>query len=187
GIYSLEDAVQIIYHRSRLQNSTGGNGRMLAAGVSVVEARKVIGADGARVQIAVLNSPNLVTLSGDTEPLEHIAAKLEKAGRFTRRLRIQYAFHTHQMDPIKEELLQALAHIEPQRSQMPFISTVTGGVLAGERLDAEYWWRNVRQPVLFAPAVAHLLHGKDNTFVEIGPHPALASSIQECMKEKGVE
>src|SRR5262249_5745782 len=97
GVYSLEDAVQIIYHRSRLQNGTGGNGRMLAAGVSAAEARQAIGPHSARVQIAVLNSPNLVTLSGDTEPLEQIASKLEQAGKFTRWLRIQYAFHTHQM------------------------------------------------------------------------------------------
>ncbi|HEV3144024.1 MAG TPA: type I polyketide synthase, partial [Gemmataceae bacterium] len=186
GIYSLADATKIIYHRSRLQNSTGGNGRMLAVGISAAEARQVIGAEAGRVQLAVLNSPNLVTLSGDTKPLEQIAENLEKASKFTRWLRIQYAFHTHQMDPIREELLESLADIEPRRSQIPFVSTVTGGVLAGQRLDAEYWWRNVRQPVLFAPAIAHLLQGKDDTFVEIGPHPALASSIQECMQEKNV-
>src|SRR5262249_7937177 len=164
-----------------------GNGRMLAAGVSAAEARQAIGPHSARVQIAVLNSPNLVTLSGDTEPLEQIASKLEQAGKFTRWLRIQYAFHTHQMDPIKEELLQVLANIEPRRSQIPFVSTVTGGVLSGDHLNADYWWKNVRQSVLFAPAIAQLLHDKQDTFVEVGPHPALASAIQECMKEKGQE
>jgi thioester reductase-like protein len=187
GIYSLRDAVHIIYHRSRLQNTTSGNGRMLAAGISVAEARQLIGPDAGFVEIAVLNSPNLVTLSGDTKPLERIAECLEKAGKFTRWLRIQYAFHTHQMDPIKDELLQALADIEPLHAQIPFISTVTGSALAGEQIDGDYWWRNVRQPVLFAPAIIGLLQNKDDAFVEVGPHPALASSIQECMKESGVE
>jgi amino acid adenylation domain-containing protein/thioester reductase-like protein len=185
GIYTLEDAVKIIYHRSRLQNSTGGRGRMLAVGISAAEARLAIGNEIDRVQIAVFNSPNLVTLSGDTEPLEQIGARLEQAGKFTRWLRIQYAFHTHQMDPLKDELLRALANICPRPSRIPFISTVTGGLLSGDRLDAVYWWKNVRQPVLFAPAIANLLRGREETFLEIGPHPALASSITECMKEQG--
>ncbi|HLW68234.1 MAG TPA: type I polyketide synthase, partial [Gemmataceae bacterium] len=185
GVYSLADAVKIIYHRSRLQNSTGGRGRMLAAGISAAEARVAIGAETDRVQIAVFNSPNLVTLSGDTEPLEQIAARLEKENKFVRWLRIQYAFHTHQMDPIKDELLRVLTDIKPRPSRIPFISTVTGGLLSGDRLDAMYWWKNVRQPVLFAPAIANLLRGREETFLEIGPHPALASSINECMKEQG--
>ncbi len=185
GIYSLADAVKVIFERSRLQHTTGGHGRMLAVGISADEAREAIRAEADYVQIASLNSPNLVTLSGDTEPLEAIAIRFEQAGKFVRWLRINYAFHTHQMDPIKEELLKTLANIRGQASRIPFVSTVTGMPLAGERLDAEYWWKNVRQPVLFAPAMAGLLHDKDECFLEVGPHPALSASIDECVREQG--
>ena len=185
GVYSLEDAVAVIYHRSRLQNATGGHGRMLAAGITPAEGRRAIGPHGDRVQIAVFNSPNLITLAGDTEPLEAIAADLEKSGAFVRWLRINYAFHTHQMEPIKDELLRVLRNIKPQRARVPFISTVTGGMLSGEKIDAAYWWKNVRQPVLFGPAVSALARGKDDTYLEIGPHPALAGSISECLQAEG--
>jgi acyl transferase domain-containing protein/acyl carrier protein/predicted O-methyltransferase YrrM len=184
GVYSLADAVKIVFHRSRLQHGTGGHGRMLVVGVSAAEALRWLGADAARVQVAVINSPQLVTLAGDTEPLESLAARLAASGIFVRWLRIQYAFHTHQMEPIKDELLQVLADIRPHASRVPFISTVTGGPLAGERMDATYWWHNVRQPVLFGPSISSLVRAKDGLFLELGPHPALASPIRDCLAEQ---
>ena len=185
GVHTLEDAVKIIFHRSRLQSTTRGQGRMVAVGMSADEAREAIGDDRERVQIAAVNSPYLVTLSGDTEPLEEVTARLEQAGKFVRWLRIEYAFHTHQMEPIKDELLDVLADVQPRQSRIPFISTVTGGVLDGERLDAQYWWTNVRQPVLFGPAVSSLVRENDELFVELGPHPALEGPVKECLAEQG--
>nr|AHZ46164.1 PKS/NRPS hybrid [uncultured bacterium 12-5D] len=185
GIYSLEDAVKVIYHRSRLQDTTGGHGRMVALGLTAEEARKTVKGHEEHVQVAVVNSPNLVTLAGDTEPLEAIVKELEDAGKFVRWLRIDYAFHTHQMDPIKDELLEVLADIKPRPARIPFISTVTGGLFMGEKLDGHYWWRNVREPVLFGPAMSGLIRGGEDLFLELGPHPALQSSITECLAELG--
>lgn len=184
GAYTMEDAVTIIYHRSRLQDITGGSGRMVAVGLSQSEARKAIGGKEDKVQVAVINSPGMVTLAGDTEPLELLVATLEEAGRFVRWLRIDYAFHTHQMDPIKEELLTTLAGIKPRATTIPYISTVTGGVCEGTKLDAEYWWQNVRESVLFAPAIANLIRSGEDSFLEIGPHPALQNPIVECLSDQ---
>jgi len=185
GVYTLPDAVRVIFHRSRLQHTTAGRGRMLAAGVSPAEARRLIGPEADCVQVAAVNSPALVTLAGDTEALERTAARLERAGKFVRWLPVAYAFHTQQMDSIRNELLLSLADIQPRPVVVPFISTVTGLQMPGERLDAAYWWKNVRQPVQFAPAIAALIRGGEDTFLEVGPHPALAASIHDCLKEQG--
>lgn len=184
GIYSLEDAVKIIYHRSRLQDTTGGRGRMAAVGLSPHEGREAIRGFENQVQVAVINSPNMITLAGDTAPLEAIVARLEEQKTFVRWLRIDYAFHTHQMEPIREDLLAAISDIQPQKATIPFISTVTGDVMDGENLNAEYWWQNVRESVLFAPAIANLIKSGDELFLELGPHPALQSSINECLTEQ---
>jgi acyl transferase domain-containing protein len=80
GAYSLEDAVKVIYHRSRLQDMTGGKGRMVAVGLSQSEARKAIAGKEDQVQVAVINSPGMVTLAGDTAPLEEVVAGLEAQG-----------------------------------------------------------------------------------------------------------
>jgi len=187
GIFSLQDAVQLIYHRSRLQDTTAGHGRMLATGLKPSQVRDAIGDFVDQVQLTAINSPDLVTLAGDTRPLETIAAKLEAEGRFMRWLRVNYAFHTHQMEPIKDELLNALAGLQPGPSRIPFVSTVTGKVHPGERLDAMYWWRNVRQPVLFGPAISNLVNAGERRFLEIGPHPALRSSINACLAAQGTK
>ena len=187
GIFSLRDAVLLIYHRSRLQDTTAGHGRMLATGLKPSQVRDAIGDCADQVELTAINSPDLVTLAGDTQPLETIAAKLEADGRFVRWLRVNYAFHTHQMDPIKDDLLDALADLQPRPSQIPFVSTVTGKAHPGERLDATYWWRNVRQPVLFGPAISNQVIAGGRRFLELGPHPALRSSIDACLAAQGAK
>lgn len=185
GAYTMEDAVTVIYHRSRLQDETGGNGRMVAVGLSQAEAKKAIVGKEEQVEIAVVNSPGLLTLAGDTGPLEEVVAELEEQGKFVRWLRIDYAFHTHQMEPIKEELLEVLKDIKPRATTIPYISTVTGGVYEGTRIDGEYWWNNVREAVLFAPAIQNLIRSGEDSFLELGPHPALQNPIMECLSDQG--
>ncbi len=185
GIYNLDDAVKVAFHRSRLQHTTRGQGRMVAAGISAAEARELIGSAADVVHISGINSPSLVTLSGDTESLAAIVEQLEQNGKFFRWLGIDYAFHTHQMDPIRDELLQVLADIHPRPGRIPMVSTVTGGVLLGENFDANYWWKNVRLPVLFAPGMESLIRGGSHLFVEIGPHPSLRSTIEDCLADAG--
>ncbi len=184
GIYTMEDAVSVIYHRSRLQDQTGGNGKMVAVGLSAAEAKKAIGSYADKVQVAVINSPGMVTIAGDTEPLKKVIEPLEEAGKFVRWLRIDYAFHTHQMEPIKTELLEVLKDIKPMASKIPYISTVTGGVYDGTKVDGEYWWQNVREAVLFAPAISGLIRAGEDSFLELGPHPALQNPIMECLSEQ---
>lgn len=187
GVYTLEDAVKVIYHRSRLQEKTGGDGnkgRMYAVGLSDGDARRRLQGLENRVEVAVVNSPTMVTLAGDKEPLERLAQTLEAEGIFVRQLRINYAFHTHQMDPIRDELLETLKDIQPKPTRIPYISTVTGGAMRGEELDGTYWWRNVRESVLFAPAMMNLIRGGERLFLEIGPHPALQSPMTECLQEQ---
>ncbi|MEM0968036.1 MAG: acyltransferase domain-containing protein, partial [Verrucomicrobiota bacterium] len=187
GVYTLEDAVKVIFHRSRLQEKTGGDGnkgRMYAVGLSESQAKKAVEPYEGTIEVAVVNSPTLVTIAGDREPLEELAAELEEKGTFVRQLRINYAFHTHQMEPIKDELIETLKDVKPLPNRIPFLSTVTGGALRGEELDGTYWWRNVRESVLFAPAMTNLIRGGERLFLELGPHPALQSPITECLQEQ---
>lgn len=181
GMYSLEDAIKIIYHRSYLQNKTGGKGRMAVVGLSKFEAEQIIKGQEDKVQVAVVNGPAMVTLAGDTQALEGTIQKIEKEGIFVRWLRIDYAFHTHQMDPIKNDLLDALEPISAKNSKIPFYSTVTGELLESDDLNHYYWWRNVREPVLFSSAIQSLSNDGSELFLELGPHPALAGPIADSV------
>ena len=180
GIFDLEEIFHVILTRSHWQAKMHGRGRMLAAGVSAEEAEPLVQRFAGRVSIAAFNAPRQVTLSGETDALEEIAAALEAEGKFQRFLPTAYAFHSAQMDPIESGMRDALAGITGHAARVPMISTMLGQSVRGSELDAEYWWRNVRQPVRFAAGIERLLRDEGCTlFVEIGPHPVMAAALAE--------
>ncbi|MGE9290732.1 MAG: acyltransferase domain-containing protein, partial [Puniceicoccales bacterium] len=184
GIYTLEEALLVSYHRSRLQQKEAGKGGMLAVGLSEDEASAYLeGVDG--VSIAAVNSFASVTLSGDLEGLRSIASQLEEQSIFHKFLRVEVAYHSPQMEPLREELLSSLASLTPQPPRIPVISTVHGDYTDGKEWTAEYWWKNVRQPVRFAAGTARLLEDHYTHFLEIGPHPVLGNSIREVASGLG--
>ncbi len=185
GVFSLEDAVRVIYQRGRCMELAPSRGRMLAVGVSLDEARQLVSGCGEQVSIAAVNGPASVTLSGEAGPLEDIARQLEARQVFCRFLQVQYAFHSAQMDPIREELLLSLQGLQPRPATLPFFSTVTGKKVEGPELGPDYWWHNVRQTVRFADGVDHLIDVGCDTVVELSPHPVLTGSVTECYRHHG--
>jgi acyl transferase domain-containing protein/NADPH:quinone reductase-like Zn-dependent oxidoreductase/acyl carrier protein len=183
GILSLEQACQVIAHRSQAQAVTAGAGKMAALGMDVDAATALIAPYGARVTIASVNSPGSVTLAGDEACLREIDRDLEGRGIFFRLLALDYAFHSAAMDPIEKDLLRRLADLAPGVARTRFVSTVTGDDLDGFSLDASYWWNNVRRPVQFAAAIDRLTEGID-LFIEIGPHPVLSMYLRECLRAR---
>jgi acyl transferase domain-containing protein/NADPH:quinone reductase-like Zn-dependent oxidoreductase/NADP-dependent 3-hydroxy acid dehydrogenase YdfG/acyl carrier protein len=184
GVLSLEDAVHVIYHRSRLQQRATGKGRMLAAGMPASKAAPILNAYRGRVSLAAINSPRSVTFTGDADALEEIAKTLRETEVFARILDGRVPYHSHYMDPLKDELLESLLSVTPQQAAIPFYSVVTGERADGREIDATYWWGNVREPVNFAPAVAHILDAGIDAFVELGPHPVMGRSILEIVSER---
>jgi len=63
-------------------------------------------------------------------------------------------------------------------------STVTGETLKGPELDAAYWVKNLRDPVLFSAVTQRLIEGGHTVFVEMSPHPILLPAIEENLQEK---
>ncbi|MGH2481362.1 MAG: acyltransferase domain-containing protein, partial [Ktedonobacteraceae bacterium] len=181
GVLNLEDAIQVIFQRSRLQELTAGQGKMLAVALSAEEARAMIAPFGERVTLAAINAPCAVTLAGEAEALHQCMALLEEQSVFCRMLPLNYAFHSSMMDPLEEDLRASLHNLHPQAAQLPFLSTVTGGMLGGPECDADYWWKNVRWPVQFASGIQQLCEPTPPLFLEIGPHPVLSAYIMECL------
>jgi acyl transferase domain-containing protein/NADPH:quinone reductase-like Zn-dependent oxidoreductase/acyl carrier protein len=184
GALSLEDAVEVVFHRSRLQQLTAGQGSMLAVGLPLSEARHLIAGREMDVSLAAVNSPRSVTLSGATAVLQEIAAVLDARGTFNRFLQVEVPYHSPSMDPLRGALLDALHALRPRSSSRPLYSTVRGQLVDGVELDAEYWWRNVRDTVLFDAALVGLMEGGYDVFLEIGAHPVLSVAIAESLAER---
>ena len=185
GILPLAEACRVIAVRSQAQQRTAGAGRMAALGMPAADAAAAIEGYEERLTIAGINSPNSVTIAGDADAIAALGAELKSTSTFYRELGLNYAFHSKAMDPVRAELLDRLAGLQPLPGQQRFVSTVAGGDLAGERLGAAYWWDNIRKPVQFAPAIAALAEDGFNTFLEIGPHPILDGYLRECLRAGG--
>lgn len=182
GALTLDQAIEVICARSKAQALTRGTGRMAAAAMTDQAARDLIADLGLDVEVAGLNSPASITLSGSLDDLQRLQRVVEPNGTFFRLLDLDYAFHSRQMDPIEQQLRQWLQGLQSTAAQAAtFVSTVTGDVLAGDELNASYWWRNVREPVRFQQAVDKAAELGCRIFVEIGPHAILQRYISDTL------
>lgn len=179
GALSLDDAAAVICHRSRLMKGASGRGRMAVAELSMEEARKFACEYQGRISLAADNSPNSTVLSGDTDAVEDALVKLEAREIFCRRIEVDVASHGAHMDPFRDELARLLKDIQPRKAKLPIYSTTSGVVEDGLGLDAGYWSRNLRQPVLFSCAVQSLLRDGFDTFIEVNSHPVLLEAIED--------
>lgn len=188
GALSLEDAVAVIFHRSKFQGKTKGKGSMTAVGLGIDAAQSLLNKLNltSSISIAGVNSSRGITVAGDPDLLTQLETELTKQDVFNKRLDIDYAFHSPVMDSIETGIKQALTSIKPSKSKIPFYSSVTGTLLAGTKLNAEYWWHNIRQPVLFEQAIKNTALD-NNIFIEIGPHAVLRSYINDSIKDLDIE
>lgn len=185
GVYSLLDAVKVIYHRSALQDTLSGTGKMLAVGMGEVAALDECAKYPGRVSIAAVNSDSAVTLAGEADALEEIARDLESRSVFAKFLKVDIPFHSPVMERIKEPLLAGLAGLAARKATVPLYSTGYGRKVEGPELDAHYWWINVRHSVHFSAALERMFADDLAVFLEIGPHPVLSGSISEAAAARG--
>jgi acyl transferase domain-containing protein/acyl carrier protein len=187
GVLSLEDAARVICQRSRLIKPTIGHGAMAAVELPLEDARRALKGYEDRVSIGVSNSPTSTVLSGDREALNQILDRLQRQDVLSSLIKVDFAAHSPQMDPLRDNLSQALAGMEPRPAALPIYSTVTGGLLEGMEFGPRHWARNLREPVLFSAAVQRLLEDGYDTFIEVSPHPILLSAIQQGINHRGSE
>jgi epothilone polyketide synthase E len=179
GALSLEDAVAIICRRSRLLRRISGQGEMAVVELSFSEAGAALAGYEDRLSVAVSNSPRSTVISGEPPALSEVLASLEAKGVFCRWVKVDVASHSPQVDPLRGDLVAALAGIQPKAAAVPMRSTVTGSVVTGPELGAGYWADNLRQPVRFAQTIRALREEGHGLFVEMSPHPILMTSMEE--------
>ncbi|RFS81056.1 SDR family NAD(P)-dependent oxidoreductase, partial [Actinomadura spongiicola] len=184
GALTLDDAARIIAVRSRALTRLAGRGAMLSVSLPADEVLPRLEPWRDRIAVAAANGPRSVAVSGDPEAVDALAAALEADGvRVRKILATATAGHSPQVEELRDELLTGLATVTPVTSDLPFYSTVTGEALDTAALDADYWYRNIRDTVHFAPATGALLETGHRLFIEVSPHPVLATSVQDNLDD----
>ncbi len=183
GNISLHEAAQIIITRSNLMQQVSGRGEMGATDLTVEEANEYLKGYEDKLSVAVMNSKNATVLSGDPHALDEIFSKLEAEGRFNRKVKVDVASHSPQMDNIRVQLKSSLQNIQPKNSSIQFYSTAFNQIKSGEELDAAYWGNNLRNPVQFGNAIQSIASLNNAVYIEMSPHPTLLMAIQENLQD----
>ncbi|WP_190127229.1 acyltransferase domain-containing protein, partial [Streptomyces inusitatus] len=153
-----------------------------------VKVRELIAPWGEdRISVAAVNGPSSVVISGEVAALEELLAVCEKDGIRAKRIAVDYASHSAQVELLREELAVLLASVSPREAEVPFLSTVTGGWVEGPELDGGYWFRNLRRTVELEDATRTLLDQGFGVFIESSPHPVLSVGVQETVEDAGRE
>lgn len=182
GILSLEEAVRIIGHRGDCLQSLALPGRMIAAEMTADEARKLLHEFAPTVCVAAINGPRMITLAGQSEAFDVLELQLKARSIWFKPLHVQHAFHSFLVEGAQKPFLERIGAIDRRVPRCDMISTVTAELVGQTGLPSDYWWDNIRQPVRFAEAIWQLADRGISTFIEIGPHPVLASSIRQCRR-----
>ncbi|WP_436848621.1 type I polyketide synthase [Streptomyces asoensis] len=184
GGLSVEDGARVVVLRARaIAQTLSGHGGMVSVAAGAERVRELIAAWGERISIASVNGPSSTVVSGEPEALDELMAACDGEGVRARRIAVDYASHSSQVESIREQVTEALADIEPRSAEVPFYSTVTGSLIDTSGVDAAYWVTNLRQEVRFDATVRELLADGFGCFVECSPHPVLTVGMQETFDD----
>ncbi|WP_405162985.1 SDR family NAD(P)-dependent oxidoreductase [Nocardia sp. NBC_01499] len=183
GGLSLDDAARVVALRSRLvgQRLAGGGG-MMSVALPVERVEELLVPYTGRLSVAAVNGPAAVVVAGEPGALDELLVWCEGQEIRARRVAVDYASHSVQVEAIEAELLELLGSIAPVSGRIPFYSTAVGDYIDTAQLNAGYWYANLRGRVGFEGAVRGLVDGGVDCFVEVSPHPVLTLAVEETIQ-----
>ncbi|MBL8331284.1 MAG: aminotransferase class III-fold pyridoxal phosphate-dependent enzyme [Rubrivivax sp.] len=177
GTFTQPDALRLVAARARLMQALPP-GRMLAVRASAESLEPEL---PEAVSIAARNAPQLTVLSGPPDEMARMQARLETRGIAHRPLQTSHAFHSPMMDAVLGDF-RALVQATPrQPPHTPWISGLSGRTVSdAEAVSADYWVRQLRDPVQFMPGALSLLDS-DMALLEVGP----GRTLLQLMRRQG--
>ncbi|MDJ0837344.1 MAG: SDR family NAD(P)-dependent oxidoreductase [Acidobacteriota bacterium] len=175
GVFSLEDALTLVCERGRLMQQMPP-GKMLAVFLSEEAVKPYL---SPRVELAVVNGPELCVLAGDPDAIDALAEELSVGGVATSLLTTSHAFHCYLTEEALEPFRRAFQNIELHPPKLPFLSNVSGDWITDEQaVDPDYWVRHLRGTVRFHQGVTRLCAELEPVLLEVGPAGALTKNIR---------
>jgi acyl transferase domain-containing protein len=181
GGLSLGDAARVAATWGNSSMRLEGTGAMASLPIPAAEAERRLKRWPGRLAISGRNAPSWTAVSGETEAVAALLAELAGEGLAGRSMGIDAPGHSAAVAPIDAWFREELATISPGPAPIEFYSSVEAGPIDPSGLDAAYWSRNLRQPVMFEAALRSLREAGYNAFLEIGPRPILTSAIEEIL------
>lgn len=181
GVFELDDALALVAMRGRLMQALPG-GAMLAVQADEAQAHglmqglipELIHECGNAISLAAVNGPGQCVLSGATDAMDELQARLKESNVAAVRLDTSHAFHSAAMDPVLPAFVAQFDRITLKPPQRRFISNVTGTWISdADAVDPAYWARHLRQAVRFGDGLDTLQRDGIDLLLEVGPGSAL--------------
>ncbi|MFF4364418.1 type I polyketide synthase, partial [Streptomyces sp. NPDC001604] len=184
GVLTLPDACRLVAARARLMQGMPSGGAMAAVNASEADVvASMAGVEG--VEIAAVNGPDSVVVSGDADAVAQVAEYWREQGRRVRELRVSHAFHSPAMDPVTGELERVASELEYHGPNVLWAGALTGELVT--ECEPEYWPAQTRQAVRFADALSTLAAQGITLFIEVGPDGSLSALGADAVASVGVE
>ncbi|MFC9954658.1 SDR family NAD(P)-dependent oxidoreductase, partial [Streptomyces prasinus] len=171
GVLSLDDACTLVSARGRLMDALPTGGAMLAVEAAESELELPEGVD-----LAAVNGPTSITVSGDADAISALDERLRAQGVRVKRLTVSHAFHSHLMEPMLDAFATVAKSLTYHPPTLPVVTTAPG-----DPATPNYWIGQIREPVRFADAIASLTDVR--AFLELGPDGVLCALAQQTLPE----
>lgn len=181
GVFSLEDALQLIATRSSLMQSLPAGGQMWALTATPEQVQPVIKEYAQFISIASINAPQQVIISGSGEHLQKVLPIFESMQVRAVQLKVSHAFHSPLMQPIIAAFTEKIRHIQFRPPLIPIVSNVSGAWATNDICTPAYWGQHILAPVLFTTGISVLQQENFTVFCETGPHPVLTSLARQTL------
>jgi [acyl-carrier-protein] S-malonyltransferase len=187
GTFDFESGLRLVQQRGELMDEAcaAANGAM-AAMIGADENSARLLAAAADVDVANINTPGQIVLSGERAKVELAAALAKEYGiRRATMLNVGGAYHSRLMDNAYEKLGPALLEMEMKTPRFAVFSNVTGEVVATLPEIRRTLQEQVTSTVRWVDCMEGMLARGCDFFLELGPGTILSGLMQRT--RKGIE
>jgi acyl transferase domain-containing protein/acyl carrier protein len=183
GVFTLEQAIELVALRAQLMQSLPSGGAMVAVIADEATVREVIASLKQAVSLAAINGPRQVVISGGAQAVASVVTALQSRDISCEPLNVSHAFHSPLMEPILDRFEDAVRRANPKMPKLLVVSNLTGKVARRELTEPSYWRRHLRETVRFADGVEALHDAGYHLLVEVGPSGTLGGMAQRAVRQ----
>lgn len=181
GVLSLEDGLKMVLARGRLMELQP-EGSMLAVICNQETLSHYLSNFDGVIEIAAINSPDRLSLTGSNDAIAKIKLHLENANIPCALLETSHAFHSHMMQPAADDFALQIDHLNFKAAEATWVSNLTGQVMESQEITSNHYWaKQMREPVQFAngcQTVVEQAGDRPVLYVELGPQTSLTSLVK---------
>lgn len=190
GSLSLEQAVKLVYQRGLLMEQAdpmqqGGMSAVLGLDEATLE--QVLAETEGKVEVANLNSPGQIVISGDKAAIEAITPKIKEAGaKRVIPLPVSGPFHSSFMRPQAEKFQAVLSDVAICSPDIPLLHNVTAKEATQPEQIKSLLIEQLYSKVRFQESIEQLLGQEIDAFVEVGNKKVLSGLVKKIDRKARV-